>query len=101
MVDDIITDGKTKIESINLIRKLCEAEVKGVIFSLDRIEKNSKGIDTINQFNHITGIPVFSIFTIRQIYDYLRNNEFDDSIKLEEKKLKKMKDYLSINCIKS
>ena len=101
MVDDVITDGQTKIETINLIRNLSEAEVKGVIVSLDRMEKNTNGIDAINQFIHSTGIPVFSIVTIREIYDYLINDEFDGLIKFKETTFNKMRDYLSINCIQS
>ena len=59
MVDDVITCGHTKIENIKLIRKVGKAEVKGIIVSLDRMEKNSKGIDPINQFHHSSGIPAF------------------------------------------
>ena len=99
MVDDVITDGHTKIENIKLIRKVCKAEVKGVIVSLDRMEKNSKGIDSINQFYHSTGIPSYPIVTIREIYDYLINDEFDGSIKLEEKTFNIFKDYLLNNSI--
>ena len=99
MVDDVITDGFTKVESVKLIKELCEKEVKGVIVALDRMEKNSKGIDSITQFQHSTNIPVYSIINIKEILDYLKIREYNDSFKLEESVHRNIEDYFSRNCI--
>ncbi len=101
MVDDVITDGRTKIELIDLIKELCEVEVKGVVVALDRMEKNSHGVDAINEFQQITGIPVWPIITIREIYDYLRYSEFDRSPTLEKSTYEKIENYLSNYCVQS
>jgi len=100
IVDDVITDGLTKIESIGLIRELCDVEIKGVIVALDRMEKNSKGIDTITDFQRSTGIPVWSIITIKEIIDYLRNSKFDRLLTLEKSTYKKIENYLSKYCVR-
>ena len=100
MVDDVITDGLTKIASIDLIRELCNVEIKGVIVALDRMEKNSKGVDAISSFQHITGIPVWSIITIKEIFDYLRNNQFARPRTLEKLTYKKIENYLSKYCVR-
>ena len=100
MVDDVITDGHTKIESIGLIRELCEAEVKGVIVALDRMEKNSKGVDAITDFQCSTGIPVWSIITIKEILDYLRSSEFNRPLTLEKSTCNKIENYLSKYCVR-
>jgi len=101
MVDDVITDGRTKIESIGLIREFCKVEIKGVIVALDRMEKNSKGVDSINEFQHSTGIPVWSIITIREIFDYLKYMEIDRSLTLEKSTYGKIENYLSKYCAQS
>ena len=101
LVDDVITDGYTKIESINLIKELCKIEVKGVIVALDRMEKNSKGVDSITQFQHSTNIPVCSIITIREIYNYLKNSEYVDSHSPDETNFKSFEDYFFKNCVRS
>jgi len=59
MVDDVITDGLTKIESVELIRELCKVEFSGVLVALDRMEKNSQGNDAIAEFQQKTGVPVW------------------------------------------
>tara|TARA_B100001250_G_C19703146_1_gene745704 strand:- start:221 stop:895 length:675 start_codon:yes stop_codon:yes gene_type:complete len=99
MVDDVITDGRTKIESIDLIRELCEVEIKGIIVALDRMEKNAKGDNLINEFQHSLQIPVWSIITIREIYDYLRYRKFDRSQKLNKSIYDKIEKYLSKFCV--
>ena len=65
MVDDVITDGLTKIESVTMLRELCGVEFSGVLVALDRMEKNSLGYDAIDDFQQKTGVPVWSITTIR------------------------------------
>jgi len=100
MVDDVITDGLTKIESITLIKELCDVEVKGVIVALDRMEKNSKGVDAITYFQRNTGIPVWSIITIKEIFDYLKNKEFKRSLTLEKSTYNKIENYISKYCVR-
>ena len=100
MVDDVITDGHTKIESICLIRELCQVEFAGVIVALDRMEKNSKGGDTITDFQRETGIPVWSIITIREICEYLRNSKTVGSSDLDESTFQKIDNYLLKNSVR-
>ncbi len=73
MVDDVFTDGLTKIESVAMIRELCGVKFSGVLVALDRMEKNSLGRDAIADFEQITGVPVWSVITIREVCDYLNN----------------------------
>ena len=41
MVDDVFTDGHTKIESVDLVRELCKIEFSGLLVALDRIDRKS------------------------------------------------------------
>ena len=47
MVDDVFTDGHTKIESVDLVWDLCKIEFSGVLVALDRMESSSRGEDAI------------------------------------------------------
>ena len=95
MVDDVITDGLTKIESVVLIRELCKIEFSGVLVALDRMEKNSQSNDAITEFQQKTGVPVWSIITIRETCDYLKNREIDGSVVMDESTFLKIENYLA------
>ena len=101
MVDDVITDGLTKIESVALIRELCKIEFSGVLVALDRMEKNSQANDAITEFQQKTGVPVWSIITIRETCDYLKNREIDGSVVLDESTFLKIENYLAEHSVRS
>ncbi|MEC8940225.1 MAG: orotate phosphoribosyltransferase [SAR324 cluster bacterium] len=101
MVDDVITDGLTKIESVNLIRRLCKVEFSGVLVSLDRMEKNSQANDAITEFQQKTSVPVWSIITIREICDYLKNRKIGGSVVLDESTFLKIENYLAEHSVRS
>ena len=100
MVDDVITDGLTKIESVELIRKLCKVEFSGVLVALDRMEKNSQENDAITEFKQKTGVPVWSIITIQETCDYLKNRKIDGSVVLDESTFLKIEKYLSEHSVR-
>ena len=100
MVDDVITDGLTKIESVAMIRKLCGVEFSGVLVALDRMEKNSLGCDAIADFKKKTGIPVWSITTIREVSTYLKNLEIDGTVVLDEAIYLKINHYLEEHSVR-
>ncbi|MAD85212.1 MAG: orotate phosphoribosyltransferase [Deltaproteobacteria bacterium] len=101
MVDDVITDGLTKIESVKLIRELCKVEFSGVLVALDRMEKNSQDNDAITEFQQKTGVPVWSIITIREICDYLKNRKIGGSVVLDESTFLKIENYLAEHSVRS
>ena len=100
MVDDVITDGLTKIEAVAMIRELCQIEFSGVLVALDRMEKNSKGNDAIAEFLHETGVPVWSIITIRETCDYLKNRNINGSVVLDDSTFLKIENYLAEHCVR-
>ena len=84
MVDDVFTDGQTKIESVDFVRELCKIEFSGVLVALDRMENSSHGVDAIAEFKLKTGVPVWSIITIREACLYLKNRIVNGNVVLDE-----------------
>ena len=84
MVDDVFTDGQTKIESVDFVRELCKIEFSGVLVALDRMESSSRGVDAIGEFKLKTGVPVWSIITIREVCLYLKNRIVNGNVVLDE-----------------
>ena len=100
MVDDVFTDGHTKIESLDLVRELCKIEFSGVLVALDRMESSSGGEDAIAEFKLKTGVPVWSIITIREVCLYLKNRIVNGNVVLDETIYQKIEGYLREHSIR-
>ena len=94
MVDDVFTDGHTKIESLDLVRELCKIEFSGVLVALDRMESSSRGEDAIAEFKLKTGVPVWSIITIREVCLYLKNRIVNGNVVLDQTIYQEIERYL-------
>ena len=94
MVDDVFTDGYTKIKSIEIVRELCKVKFSGVLVALDRMESSSCGVDAIAEFQIKTGVPVWSIISIREVCHYLKNRTFNGNVLLDETIYQKIELYL-------
>ena len=77
IVDDVLTDGASKRESVELIRA-AGAEPVAVVIALDRMERKnaedhlSSG-SAVEAFEAEYGIPVLSIANLEDIMDWLKN----------------------------
>ena len=100
MVDDVFTDGHTKIESVDLVRELCKIEFYGVLVALDRMESSSRGEDAIAEFQLKTGVPVWSIITIREVSLYLKNRIVNGNVVLDETLYHEIERYLEEHSIR-
>jgi len=70
LVDDVVTDGATKVETIKALKESLDARVTGLIISLDREEKNAKGGNAIHALETTTGIEIRAIITIHDILKF-------------------------------
>ncbi len=69
IVDDVITDGASKRESVEMIRAAGATPV-GVLIALDRQETGAKAGSTLSaaqEFNQTYGVPVISVATLDDI----------------------------------
>ena len=78
IVDDVITDGASKRESVELLRKE-GAEPVAVLIALDRMERggtddNLSLRSAVMDFEHGHGIPVLAIATLTDLLDFLNSH---------------------------
>ena len=100
MVDDVFTDGHTKIESVDLVRELCKIKFSGVLVALDRMESSSRGEDAVAEFQLKTRVPVWSIITIREVCLYLKNRIVKGNVVLDETIYQEIERYLEEHSIR-
>ena len=78
IVDDVITDGASKRESVELLRRE-GAEPVAVLIALDRKERGGAGDNlsdrsAVEEFEHDYGLPVIAIATLADLLDYLASD---------------------------
>ena len=78
IVDDVITDGASKRESVDLIRA-ADAEAAAVLIALDRMERggnddNLSEHSAVEDFERTYGLPVIAIATLTDLLHYLQSN---------------------------
>jgi orotate phosphoribosyltransferase len=82
ILDDLITTGEAKTESMNKLTNYsgCEdLKLAAILILLDRMEKNDQGILASTMFKR-EGIDVFSLLNIREVFDYLNGREINGKI---------------------
>lgn len=92
IVDDVLTTGGTKLESVEKIKEGLKGEVIGIIIAVDRQERGIK-LNATEEFTEKTGIPVHNITTIREIFDYLRNRTIDGRTYVDDSLYNEFTDY--------
>lgn len=78
IVDDVLTDGASKRESVDIIRA-AGADPVGVVIALDRMERRDESdVSTgsaVQAFELEYGIPVYAIATLDDIMAWLKNDD--------------------------
>ncbi|WP_115706979.1 orotate phosphoribosyltransferase [Legionella sainthelensi] len=83
IVDDVITAGTAFRESQGLIKEY-GGKLTGVIIALDRCERGLTNESTLSEIK-AQGIEVYSIITLFDLIDYLKNsNQYEQVKKLED-----------------
>lgn len=94
LIDDVVTDGATKFETVELINNLAKIEYKGLVVAVNRMEKTADGLDAFKNIEEKLGFPVKAIVTIREIMEYLTDKEIDGQVYLTKDKAKEIEEYL-------
>ncbi len=68
ILDDVITDGGTKYEAINMLSQFPQLEIKGIVIGVDRQEVNEKNERLLEIFKANTGLDVFVITTKENVF---------------------------------
>lgn len=72
IIDDVITDGKTKIETIQKISSETKSVVSGILAVVDRMETDETGRKFSSVIAETTGVPVASVVDLSDIVGYIR-----------------------------
>ena len=87
VVDDTITTGITKVETIEKLRLLCDHEVVGLVIAVDRQERlgdaeNIADLGAVEYLEKELNLNVHSIQNIKTIYGLIKDGLDDEMRKL-------------------
>ena len=94
LVDDVVTDGATKISMIDRLKAACSARLSGLVIALDRKENNPDGEDAVAALQSVTGVPVRSIVTIHDVLEYLPGRSINGRVALTAPLKRQIETYL-------
>lgn len=93
IVEDVMTAGTSIYETAPIIKAQANANIKGIIISVDRMEKgkgeNSAQVDIKSKFN----IDTYAIVTMKEIVEYLYKKEIDGKVYIDDKIKEEINEY--------
>jgi len=92
MVDDVITDGLTKVEAIESMKGATEAPITGIVIALNRQEKTKDGKDPVRSLEETSGVRVGAIATLAEVIAAL-SDKADGMKVLDEETKRRIEDY--------
>ncbi len=92
LIDDVITSGATKFEAIEKIQSGLKCETAALVIAVDRQEKAQK-LSAVEEFTEQTGIPVYALVTIKEIFEYLHNRPVDGVVRVDDALYKSFMEY--------
>jgi orotate phosphoribosyltransferase len=76
LVDDVITDGATKVQSVELLKSLVpDVSFPALVIAVDRQEVTIEGDSAAAKFTELTGVPVIPTVTMTEILEHLASTD--------------------------
>ena len=67
MVDDVITDGGTKLDAVARLRAAFPAPIDALVIAFNRQETDAEGHDAVARFESATGVPLASLLSVADL----------------------------------
>ena len=87
VIEDVTTSGKSIEETFPILKAQGNVEIKGLIVSLNRMERGKGEKCALEEIQDLYGFPTAAIVNMQEVTEYLYNREcggkvvIDDTIK--------------------
>lgn len=95
IVEDVTTAGTSIYETVPVLKNAAEVDIKGLIISVDRMEKGKSGKGALEELRESFGFKTASIVTVREIIEYLHNKVIGGIILINDEMKTRMEAYLA------
>lgn len=85
MIEDVTTSGKSIEETFPIIKAQADVEIKGLVVSLNRMEKGKTEKSALSEIQETYGFPAAAIVTMKEVTEYLYQKEINGTVLIDEK----------------
>lgn len=85
MIEDVTTSGKSIEETFPIIKAQADVEVKGLIVSLNRMERGKGEKSALEEVKDLYGFPTAAIVSMQDVVEHLYNRECQGRIVIDDK----------------
>lgn len=84
IIEDVTTAGTSINETLPIINAQGNVEVKGLVVSVDRMERGQGEKSALNEIKDKYGIETTSIVTMEEVIEHLYNKEYNGKIVIDD-----------------
>jgi len=84
IIEDVTTSGKSIEETFPILMAQGNIEIKGLMVSLNRLEKGKGEITALDEIKEKYGFPTGAIVNMAEVIEYLYNKEIDGKVVIDD-----------------
>ncbi|MCR5391139.1 MAG: orotate phosphoribosyltransferase [Lachnospiraceae bacterium] len=93
MIEDVTTSGKSIEETYPIIKAQADVEIKGLIVSLNRMEKGKTEKSALKEIEETYGFPTEAIVTMDDVKEYLYGREINGKVVIDDEIKNRIDEY--------
>jgi len=84
IIEDVTTSGKSIEETFPILKAQADVEIKGLMVSLNRMEKGKGEKSALEEITDLYGFPASAIVTMAEVTEYLYNKPYKGQIYIDD-----------------
>ncbi len=96
IIEDVTTAGTSIYETMPIIKSAADIEVKGLIISVDRMEKGQGENTALKELEDTFNFKTCAIVTMREVIDYLSDHKVAGEKIINETIMKRIEEYYQV-----
>lgn len=84
IIEDVTTSGKSIEETFPIIKAQADVEVKGLIVSLNRMERGKREKSALEEIKDLYGFPTAAIVSMKDVVEHLYNRECQGKVVIDD-----------------
>lgn len=84
IIEDVTTSGKSIEETFPILKAQGNVEIKGLIVSLNRMERGKGEKSALEEIKDLYGFPTAAIVNMQEVTEYLYNREYNGKIVIND-----------------
>ncbi|KOF57736.1 orotate phosphoribosyltransferase [Clostridium sp. DMHC 10] len=93
IIEDVTTAGTSVYETMPLLKTQADVSVKGLIISVDRMERGKGEKSALTELNEKFGFKTCSIVTMEEVVKYLYDKTINGKVLIDSEMKKRIDDY--------